>query len=547
MIRPTSPARPLVLAAALATSCAFAQQPPDAGQTLQLLQQLQRQAPQPRPEGPALDILRSGSVALPASTDRVTLRSVRLSGPTVIDTDTLLAELGPVAGQSFDLAGLRALAQRVTDLYTRQGYPFARAFLPAQSLADGVLTIQVLEGRYGTVRAVAEDDALAGAAQGYLARLQPGEVIEGSALERATLVLNDLPGVQTLPVMRPGRALGTGDLEVRLATTRSMVGEVGLDNYGSRYSGEVRARVAMAWNNPFMLGDQLTASALHTDAQLWLGSLGYARPIGSDGLRASASWSRTAYALREGFEGNEGTAEASSLSASYPLVRSQRSNLLVSVAWQEKALFNSRVFGASTERYRIRSLPVSLSFDHRDSLGGAGVSSGLVSFTPGSLEKADPVRQGHFSKFNLDLVRLQALPGSLELSTRLVGQRASRNLDSAESFSLGGPGAVRAYPTGEAIGDEGALAQAEVRASFGMWSPFAFYDHGRVKVNARPGALGTAARYEERAGAGAGLRVQDGAWSMEGLLAWRTHGGAPQAVQGRDPRPRAWFNARYAF
>ena len=43
------------------------------------------------------------------------------------------------------------------------------------------------------------------------------------------------------------------------------------------------------------------------------------------------------------------------------------------------------------------------------------------------------------------------------------GQLAFDNLDSSEKMELGGAYGVRAYPEGEAFGDEGYIATAEAR------------------------------------------------------------------------------------
>ncbi|MCP2775280.1 ShlB/FhaC/HecB family hemolysin secretion/activation protein, partial [Salmonella enterica subsp. enterica serovar Typhimurium] len=83
--------------------------------------------------------------------------------------------------------------------YRGAGYPFARAFLPAQAMRDGALRIEVIEGRYGQVRADGEADLAAGA-QRFLGPLQTGDVIEGGALERTALLLDDLPGVRAVPI-----------------------------------------------------------------------------------------------------------------------------------------------------------------------------------------------------------------------------------------------------------------------------------------------------------------------------------------------------------
>lgn len=250
--------------------------------------------------------------------------------------------------------------------------------------------------------------------------------------------------------------------------------------------------------------------------------------------------------MSKDFEGNNGTAKVTTAGAQYPLLRSQKSNLNFSAAWQDKKLVNKRADG--DERYSVSSLPLTLQFDHRDGLGGGAVSYGALSWTLGDLDKANAQESGRFDKFNLDLVRLQTLPvKNLSLYTRLSSQWAEKNLDSAESFGLGGATGVRAYPTGEASGDVGALAQIELRFAWAGLAPYAFYDYGRVKVDAEPGLVSSPSPDKVRAGAGIGVRFAQGRLTTDVALAWRSRGGAPEAVPGRDPKPRLWMTAGLRF
>jgi len=125
-------------------------------------------------------------------------------------------------------------------------------------------------------------------------------------------------------------------------------------------------------------------------------------------------------------------------------------------------------------------------------------------------------------------------------------QSASKNLDSSEKMSLGGAGGVRAYPTSEAIGDEGVLAQLELRYSAGSYAPYVFVDGGSIKTNAKP-APGATNNKRSLSGGGVGVRYQRNAWSGDATLAWRNTGGAPQADTSRDPKPRVWVNLGYRF
>jgi hemolysin activation/secretion protein len=298
------------LAALFAVASAFAQTPPNAGQ---LLQQ-ERTAPQLPQTAPALRIQPPASLSLLPGGVTVTLQGVRFNGNTVFSAEQLAAALGEVTGKSFDMAGLQGLAQRLSEHYRAGGYPFARAYLPEQKFADGVLTLTVLEGRYGQVT-TAGDAALAVPARHFLAYIKPGAVIETAALERATLVLGDLPGIKTAPIIRPGQELGAGDLVVEVSRTPGWRGDVGMDNYGNRYTGEYRLRLNLTVDCPFTFGDQLTLRSLVSHTGQWLGNLGYSLPIGGSGLRGNVGYAHTYYELGEQFAslGATGTADITTL------------------------------------------------------------------------------------------------------------------------------------------------------------------------------------------------------------------------------------------
>lgn len=548
-----------LIAAAVVAAFPFAsiaQQAPDAGQTLQQQQQRPSLPPQP---GASVDIQSPASASTPAGGQQVTLKSVSISGNRVFTEAELQSALGPVSGQAFDLAGLRGLAERISAHYRAAGYPFARAFLPTQPLNTGELRIEVVEGRYGKV-VVSGDAAMTPAAQGYLSALQPGQAIESTELERATLILDDLPGVKVAPIIRPGQELGTGDLDVQVSRARAVSGDVGVDNHGNRYTGQHRLRANLQVDSPFLFGDQVTVRTLLSDENMWLGSLGYSLPVGSSGLRAQVSYARTAYELGKDFASLDatGTADVASAGLTYPLRRSQRSNLTIGASLQHKKLHDEQGAVASDNRKLSNSLPVSLQFDHRDVFGGGGITYGTVVYTRGDLKldaglKASDVAsrqdtRGSFNKLNLDIARVQALPAGLSLFGRFSGQWADQNLDSSESFSLGGSYGVRAFPSGEGNGDAGWLVQAELRYTMGDFMPYVFHDNGRVDINARASRILPTVTDNHRsvAGGGLGLRYVRDVWNADVNVSWRTQGGKPQS-DTVDRNPRVWFTLGYAF
>lgn len=548
-----------LLAASLAATfpvVSLAQQQPDAGQTLQQ----QQQAPQLPGISPRLDIQTPATSTVAPGGAMVTLRTVRFVDNTIFSEDALRAVLGDFAGQGYDLAGLRTLADQISRHYRENGYPFARAFVPVQEFAEGMLTIQIVEGRYGKVTATG-DEKLAPQAQAFLGGLKMSEVIESASLERITLLLDDLPGIRTAPVIQPGEEPGTGDLIVKIAREPMLKGDIGFDNHGNRYTGEHRLRANLQFDSPFTLGDQITLRTLYTEEGMWLGSLGYSLPLGTSGLRGNIGYAHTYYELGEDFANLDahGTAKVTSLGLSYPLIRSQKTNLTLAATYQHKKL-NDRQGSTNTSNDKESdSWPISLQFDHRDGLGGGGVTYGLITYTAGrlkldaTLEAADRTSntdtRGGFDKWTLDIARVQATPiANLILFGRVSTQWAGKNLDSSEGFSLGGANGVRAYPSGEGNGDKGWMIQLEIRYQMGAWGPYLFHDAGKIYVNADAGRITPAVTNNTRSlsGSGIGLRYNAGPWNADATLAWRNRGGRPTSDTA-DRNPRFWFTAGYRF
>ena len=99
--------------------------------------------------------------------------------------------------------------------------------------------------------------------------------------------------------------------------------------------------------------------------------------------------------------------------------------------------------------------------------------------------------KGSFAKGTLDLTTVQQLGGPFDALLKISGQLAGTNLDSSEHIYLGGARGVRAYPQGEASGDEGLLGTLELRYHTKLpgLTLSLFYDAGTVHLeNNRKGS-----------------------------------------------------------
>ncbi|MDV2080580.1 ShlB/FhaC/HecB family hemolysin secretion/activation protein [Marinobacter xestospongiae] len=533
----------LVLAAPLMAPLAQAQTAPDAGQILQ-----QNQPDTLSPTAPSVDLELQGEAL--TDTDpggrTVILTAITFQGNQRFSDNELARVIPSALGHPRDLAGLRCLANNISRFYRDQGYPFTHALLPAQSLNDGALTIQVVEGRYGQVTAHSDDPQLVTAAQPYLTPLASGEAIASAPLERQMLLLGDLPGLAVTPVLRPGQAVGEGDLDVRVQKSDRVAFEVGADNHGNRFSGAYRGHVGATARGLLTVGDELRVTALYSSEQTWLGNLDYSRPIGSSGLRADLGYAHTDYSLGKGFDGYTGTAHVYTTGLSYPLMRRQTQNLSLSARYRYKDLDDTIDFADYRKATESHSLPLVLRFDSRDALGQGGLTYGSLGLTPGVLDQSLSGQTGAdygFTKINLDLARLQTLGYGVQAYGRVSGQWADRkHLDGSESFQLGGPNGVRAYPNGEGSDSRGWLAQLELRyhTGFGL-APYLFYDQGRT-----PNGGADEGDARSLAGAGLGLRYRRHSLNLDLSSAWPLDGGDAQS-DDRQRDPRLWASLGYQF
>ena len=162
---------------------------------------------------------------------------------------------------------------------------------------------------------------------------------------------------------------------------------------------------------------------------------------------------------------------------------------------------------------------------------------------------------GRFAKLGAGYTRSQPIGKRGDLVVKLSGQAASTNLDSSETFLLGGMGAVRAYPAGETAGDQSAIAQFEyhLRLRDGLRA-FAFYDHGWIEQHRNPWP-GLKGRNEvQLKGAGAGLAWNPGPRVELSLIGAAKVGRNPLAdpltgtdSDGRSRRYRLWSFATVRF
>jgi hemolysin activation/secretion protein len=553
-------AKSILLAFALlgVASAAFAQAPVGGSQIQQI---------PPAPEQPKAlpDIRVQRRDTLPsegAGGPSFVVRSLHVTGETRFSEAELIEATGFRPGGELDLSGLRALAARVTDFYNRRGYFVAQAYLPAQDIRDGAVTIAVIEGRYGKLAIRNRAHVSDRLAQGVMAGVNSGDLVATAPLERRLLLLSDLPGVRVASTLTPGEAVGTSDLLVDLEPGRRVSGSVEADNAGNRYTGEYRAGATVNFNEPTGHGDMASLRVLTAGSGLNYVRGAYQAQVRD--LTLGVAYTRLNYRLGQEFAPLDasGTVDIASLYGSYPLIRSRRTDLYALAGFDLRTFHDAVGATDSVSDRTARVWIAGLAGDHRDNLWGGGWSTFSLSLASGDLDIRTPVvraidaatarTQGAYQKLSFSASRLQELGGPWSLYGEARGQLASKNLDSSEKMELGGAYGVRAYPEGEAYGDQGYILTAEARLRLarlsaltgGQMQASVFADNGAVTLNKSPWAPGP--NHRTLSAAGVGLTWTD-PHALMIKVSYAARLGNERATSAPDRSGRFWIQISKFF
>lgn len=455
-----------------------------------------------------------------------TLKSVAILGTTAYTQEQLRSTYAPYLGKRISLEDAYRIAATITYIYRQDGYLLSRAIIPEQEVADGTLTIRVVEGVIGKVYFQQPDGSIRKptSLQRRIARkLEKQKPLKFTDLEKTMLLLNELPGQTARAVLKASPDTpGAADVYV-LLTKKKFGGYIQADNRGSRYQGPVQYFGGITVNQLFDDSDQLSAriATTYQTHELKFGEVGYQKTLTEDGLRLNISANRNlthpgANLKPFEVEGEDNLYEAR---LTYPLERTRTASTDVygTFDWRD---VSSDALGVQLSEDNLRILRLGVTRQRMDSWNGVNIlnaeySQGLDIF--GASGKNDGGSRAEaaagFKKVTAQLSREQYLGTSRwSLYGALTGQLAPNALPASEEFGLGGERFGSAYDSSELTGESGIGARIEARylvvpdnrKFLQSAQPYAFYDVGMIH-NTDPG---TGIKDDQSlASAGVGVRM----------------------------------------
>ncbi|MBI5331521.1 MAG: ShlB/FhaC/HecB family hemolysin secretion/activation protein [Betaproteobacteria bacterium] len=553
----------LLVIGVLMNGYGFAQALPDAGRVLEGVR-----APVPGVKKPVqINEASEPQTYRPAlqedSSIRIPVKDIRLSGFVVFPPTEMRPLYEGVLDREVSLGELTATVEKITTFYRDQGFLLARAYLPEQEIKDGVVEVTVLVGSFDRTHIVNQSRLNDEAAEALAQSVVKGAPVTEWAVERATYLAEDMPGVEARGLLRPGSVTGTTDFVLDLREDEPLrVLSFKYDNEGSMYTGRHRFNAGLNLSNPSGKGDRFSAQLLTTGIGVRSLSASYDYPLNYNGTRLTTTASYSTYQLMEDYRasfGRYGSAQVLGLSLTHAVKRTRLSNFYVTAGFDSKSMRDHTPLYDSLEdplsdplaKRRVNKLTFGISGNEKSKDGSRyfsyslSSSIGYVSLLTSGLVLSDASvsTSGFFSKQELKLTYLQHLWDTNSLQIVYSGQRAGKNLDSSEQFSIGGSTGVRAYPQGEGGGDD--VHQINVELQHGMGemgggfaTGFLFFDHANSQIRHAPPAGYTGNRRQLSA-LGFGLDWNNSlGYTFRGIFAHRLGGSLAQAEP--DSPHRLW-------
>ncbi|MEM7775303.1 MAG: ShlB/FhaC/HecB family hemolysin secretion/activation protein [Pseudomonadota bacterium] len=473
--------------------------------------------------------------------------TINVTGVKLIRKTLVRAKLKPFEGQCLDLNALNGVLQQITFLYVKRGYVTSRAYLPEQHLADGVLDIVVVEGKLSGIVINRKPDTnnaeISTAFPGLI-----GKPLNLRDIEQGLDQINRLRSNNATIVLEPGKRQGETTLAITNQPMKRWHVTLGLDNFGTRATGEYQPTAGIEIDNPLGINDRLTFNYqrnLARGAFPFSGdrpfgnaySASYSIPYGYWYFSVDGSWTEYQSEV-DGFVSvidTSGNSALINLTADRVIHRDQvsKTSLSGTLTWKhnENFILGSRV-DVSSRNLTFATLQLS----HVRRLFG-GVAAASVAYQNGlkiwgafdddTAPEGSP--KGQFRKVtaSLTFTRPFAL-GALSViyDGYLSGQWTPDALFGSEQMSLGGYSSVRGVSEAELFGNKVILFRNELALSlpapptswglagflplFGTMEPYVAFDVGHVFSESRfdifSGTL---------SGAAVGLRNRGGAMSFD--------------------------------
>lgn len=473
---------------------------------------------------------------------------------TLISPEELQAEVRSFVGRDCTITDLREAAARISAAYRKRGL-LAYVSIPAQTLRDGMVRLQVIEARLGKVTVDAGPDVRLkpDVAQSFItSRVSEGDVVRLDKVASGIAALRTISGVDARGILRAGAAPGSTDVHLRLAEQRPVAFTALIDNQTTSELGGVRLLGIIALNDFDGEGKRVALTGQLTEHSRFA-EITTALPLSYGKLWLDGAVSFVDYSIGSAVEAS-GSGKAANIGLRWYAGQRSSAPVMLTSGFEYRRISNDLAnVNVASNRLMALSFGVYSMLAGKDSRGTTAVDLRLrvgdldLGGNSGNLDFDSTTAQtnGRFAKLTGLVAYSYPIDRNWGVRFALNGQIASKNLNGIERLAFGGPGGVAGYSIARLDGDEGALASFELSRSLSSRSRIsAGWAGGRVAQHKRPWQGWSTGPTDRNAYTFQGVSAS-AKFAIRDNLLLTTEVGVPlvkvPSLQGRERGPvRAW-------
>ena len=504
---------------------------------------------------------------VPKAVDDITfeVKAIDLDGAEYYSRSEIDKIFSPLIGKKISLNELRDATEKLEKKYKDDDFFLVRVIIPPQEVENGIFKVKIIEGYINNVFVEGGNKYSREKILSVVKKLENKKPIDLKSLERALLLLNDLPGISGSGVLRQGSDIGSSELLVTINPPPPTSYILTLNNGASKTMGQYSTNINATFNNPdypSSVSVGFSSALKNDDDQLFNPILKafngtYSTSLGDDGLIfslagvfanakpqgsikslgiLSQSYSvapRLRYSIKRTRD------ESYYLEGGLNVARS-KTFLLDSSTTKDKLTVADFVFSVTNDVWFGGSTQLNFTLAQGlDLFGSRGESTSLPGPSVANFKQT-------FLKYKFSgnhSLPVKKINGSLKLSAQ--AQWTNDKLLAGEQITFGGPAIGRGYDGGAIAGEKGFGLSVELSRKLkrnnllgldlSNFELFGFIDYAEAKILKEP-ISGTPEKSSYIGSHGIGARLSEKSGLMLDLTIARARNEKPSQDARRNPR-----------
>lgn len=436
----------------------------------------------------------------------IEIEKININNSTIFSKNEFDELIKPYLNNCNGFKNLSNLRDKISNIYIDKGYITSRAYFKPQDLTDGIVDIEILEGKIEKIEEEnIESSNLYFSYKDKILNLRDLEVV----VQQAQRLRSQKADIKLIPGTKAGYTI-VKIIGEKVSPT--YFGNAGINNYGNEKTGKYQISTNFTYENPFNLNDIVNLNINTTDNILkknnnTLGTaLSYSIPFGRMLFNFDYSYSNYKQLNKDQFNEDfqsDGNNNTLILGVNYKLFHTKRHTLDLFSNYENKQSNNSlNDTKLELQSYKLNIINLGIKHSY---LGNSYDYYSKWTFSKGLSGTSNFAKQeADFTKYILDLGynKYFDTQNNLKFTSSLRAQYSSNYLYGTEEISMGGVYSVRGFNDTGLSGNTGFYFRNELSPTYTFdtvtISPYIAIDNGYVEENENNifgtitgGALGT--------------------------------------------------------